>query len=191
MATAFPLPQLPTYPASYPLADRAPYAIAAAMGLVRTEMTGGNVKQRRVFRHMPQTFALQFHMHTNELYSWQYWVNSYAYDWFYIPLASLFAPPANWSPDGVQPAGLISPHIARFISDLNIQMDGHDWWAVTVAAEVSPLMLANLKPPPGMNIIDGGTADNPSPITDILDGRTADAPADGGPVDGGTADTPS
>lgn len=179
------------YPPGFPLPDRQPYGIAADMGVVRSPMAAGNARQRRLYRHMPQQFQLSFHLHTSELYQWQYWVNLYAYDWFALPLASMFAPPANWSPDGIQPAGQISPHIARFISDLSISMDGYDWFGVTVAAEVSPDMLAFVPRPPGMDVIDAGTPDNPSPATDVLDGRFPNAPATGGPVDAGPANDPS
>lgn len=180
-------PALPVYFSEFPLPDRAPYAIAADMAVLRSEMSAGNVRQRRAYKNMPQIFSLSFHLHTDELEIWQYWVNLYAYDWIYLPLASMFSPSADQSPDGIQPRGLVSTHIARFISDLSITMEGFDWWAVTVAAEISPDMFADLPRPSGIDRVDGlHPADA---LADSLDGRFPSAPAPGGPVDGGTLDS--
>lgn len=176
-------PDLPVYFEEFPLPNRAPYAIAVDMGVVRNTMGTGNAKQRRLYNHMPQQFSLAFQLRTRELEVWQFWVNLYAYNWFYMPLASMFSPSANQSPDGVQPRGLISYHITRFITDLAINMIGHDLWEVSVAAEISPEMFANLPRPSGIDRIDGlHPADN---LPDSLDGRFPSAPALGGPVDGG------
>lgn len=177
------------YPRRFPLPSSQPYAIAANMGVIRTPFAAGNTRQRRAFRNMPQMFSLAFQLHTYELYDWQYWANANAYDWFSLPLASMYAPPARWSPDGVQPPGLIAPHVARFISDLAISADGFDLFSVTVQAELSPEMWAKVKPPPASFVIEGGSPANPS--LDILDGRFPSAPAPGGPVNAGTPDNPS
>src|SRR6516225_2469354 len=112
-------PALPVYLEDFPLPDQSPYSIAVDMGIVRSPMSGGNVRQRRLYANMPQAFALAFHMHTAELALWQDWVNETAYDWFYLPLSSMYSA----GRDDFSPPGLVSYHVARFISDLAIAMD--------------------------------------------------------------------
>jgi hypothetical protein len=182
---------LPTYPERFPLADSDAYSIAVNMGLLRSGMELGNTRQRRIFRHMPHVLQLGFHLSTAELYDWQYWVNLNAYDWFLMPLADMFAPPAQWSPDGIQPRGQISPQACRFISDLTIALAGYDRFAVTVQAELGPWLLSQLPQPPAEAVIDATGPDTADEITDILDARFADSPAADGLVDAGTPGRPS
>src|SRR6188768_3475944 len=116
------------YPPSFPLPDRTPYSLGVDMGLIRSEMAAGNARQRRIFRHMPTALALTFHMNTATLFQWQQWVNFYAYDWFNLPLMDMYS---GYS------GALITAQAARFTSDLRLVMDGHDWWAVSVSAELN------------------------------------------------------
>lgn len=139
-------PAFPIYLAEFPLPDRAPYSIAVDMGLIRSPVASSAPNQRRLYRNMPQMFSLAFHMRTAELQYWQLWVNETAYSWFALPLASIYAPGAGYRPEVDQPSGQVSLHVARFISDLAIAMEGHDWLGVTVAAELAPVMFADAAP---------------------------------------------
>ena len=137
-------PDLPVYLDDFPLPDRAPYSIAVDLGLIRSPVMTNAPHQRRLYRHMPEIFTLQFHMRTALLPLWQFWANETGYSWFYLPLASPYAADAGYRPDGTQPAGQISLHACRFISGLAIAMEGHDWLGVTVAAELSPDMFSRV-----------------------------------------------
>jgi hypothetical protein len=139
-------PSLPTYVVGFPLPDRAPYSIAVDMGIVRSDSSTGAPQQRRVFGHMPQRFSLVFHMRVARLALWQLWVNETASDWFYLPLASMYAA-----------ADQVTLHAARFIGDLRVEMDGHDWLRVTVAAELAPAMFATFAPPVIFNVTADST----------------------------------
>jgi hypothetical protein len=186
-----PTDPLPTYPQRFPLADSDAYSIAVNMGLLRSGMELGNTRQRRIFRHMPHSLQLSFHLSTAELYDWQYWVNATAYDWFVMPLADMFAPPAHYSPDGVQPRGQISPQACRFTSDLAIQLAGYDRYQVTVQAELGPWLLSQIPPPSAFFVIDATRPGTVLAIADRLDGHYPATPGPDGPVDGGTAANPS
>jgi hypothetical protein len=171
-------PLLPTYLDGFPLPDRAPYSIAVDMGLIRSAMAAGNVRQRRQYANMPQLFSLTFHLHTAELWVWQTWVNETAYNWFYLPLASMYAAAGPGFP-----GGMISYHIARFTSDLAVTLEGHDWYSVTVAAEISPQMYATAPRPAGLDRIDAlGPADA---LVDVIDGGVPFRLSMDGPIDGG------
>lgn len=182
MTAAIALTDAPIYPGTFPLPDRAPYSIAVDMGIVRSAMAAGNVRQRRLYGNMPQTFSLAFQLHTDELADWQSWVNDNAYDWILLPLASLYAPLGEPLADG-SAAGLVSLHLARFTSDLAISLEVPDWFAVSVTAELSPAMFAEAPRPSGLDRIDGlHPADN---LPGVIDGGHPYAPSLGGPIDGG------
>lgn len=120
----------PAYPATFVIPDRQPYSYSVDMGIIRSEMAAGNARQRRAFTNMPHALSLSFHMRIEELWYWQNWVNTYAYSWFLCPVSTMYAggPPA--------PSNL-RYEVLRFTSDLQVAMDGWDWVAVTVAAELS------------------------------------------------------
>src|SRR5580765_8381788 len=82
---------VPAYPADYPIADRAPYSYAVDMGIVRSEMAAGNFRQRRIFKNMPHSLALVFHMRIETLHSWQAWINENAYGFISMPVSTMFA----------------------------------------------------------------------------------------------------
>jgi len=118
-----------TYPKSFQCPQIKPYSLGVDMGLVRTPMQGGNNRQRRQYRHMPHIFRLEFVMEALDLGTWQQWINSFAYDYFILGLESM------WSGN----AGTItSPHIVRFISDLEVENVVYGWVRVRVQAELSP-----------------------------------------------------
>ena len=159
---------VPTYPANFVIADRQPYGYVVDMGIVRSEMAAGNARQRRVFRNMPHALALVFHMRIEELFLWQSWVNAFAYSYFTCPVSTMYA-------GGPPVADNIRPEVLRFTSDLQIAMDGWDYVAVTVSAELAADAFA-LAPPVGIGgWIDGGTPAAPSP--DWIIGGTPGAPS--------------
>jgi hypothetical protein len=147
---------VPEYPLQFPIPDRQPYAYQVDMGVVRSEMAAGNSRQRRAFTIMPHALGLSFHLRIEELYFWQSWVNAYAYSWFLCPVSTMYAggPP---EPENLR------LEVLRFTGNLDVQMEGWDWVAVSVPAELSSDAQA-MQPPGGLGgWIVGGTPAAPSP----------------------------
>ena len=78
---------------------------------------------------MPHIFKLEFIMEALDLGQWQAWINQYAYDFFLLDLESM------WSASSGK---ITSPHIVRFMSDLEVENVVYGWVRVRVAAELSP-----------------------------------------------------
>jgi hypothetical protein len=158
----------PVYPASFPIADRQPYAYAVDMGVVRSDFAAGNARQRRAYRVMPHALSLTFHLRFEELFLWQNWVNEFAYSWFHCPVSTMYAGgpliPTN-----------LAYELLRFTGDLAVQSDGWNLVAVTVPAELSPDAFAEVPPfGSGVWIIAGAPAD---PATGWIIGGTPGAPS--------------
>lgn len=172
---------VPHYPASFPLPDRQPYAYGVDMGVVRSQMAAGNARQRRLYRFQPHMLQLSFHLRFEDLYEWQNWVSAWAYSWFALPVSTKYAggPPIPSS---------IRPEVVRFTSDLAVTMEGWDYVAVTVAAEMS--IDAEVRNPPiGVSgWVIGGTPAGPSDAWMI--GGTPASPSPDWAI-GGTPDLPS
>jgi hypothetical protein len=145
------------YPYDLPLPDREPYGMSLDAGLVRTEFNTGAFRQRRQYRRLPTVLALQFTLRATELHYWQEWANSHGWAWFQIDLESGFGGGA-----------ILAPHEVRFIGDLDIASAGWNLVTITVAAELSPAMLAGTFVPvlpgaphfvnkPNAVVADGGT----------------------------------
>lgn len=171
-ASILPLPTftdgLAVYPSTFAVADRAPYSMSVDMGLVRSEFAAGNSRQRRGYSVMPHMINLTFHMTVEELFLWQTWVNQFAYSFFHCPVSTMYA---GQPPDPVN----LRYEILRFASDLAISMDGWDWVAVTVVAELSN-DAQTTAPPIGLaGWIVGGRPNSPSP--DWVIAGTPDAPS--------------
>lgn len=144
----------PAYPSSFQCPQIKPYAWAVDMGIVRTPMEGGNARQRRRYRTMPHAFRLEFVMPALSVGQWQSWVNAFAYDWFSINLESM------WS---AATGKITSPHLVRFISNLEWENVVYGWVRVRVQAELSPNQIALGGPLlPTYNWIIGGTPVDPS-----------------------------
>jgi len=156
------------YPDSLPCAQIKPYSITVDMGLVRTAMEGGHMRQRRMYRTMPHAFALEFIMTPVDLGAWQEWVNVNAYDYFLMPkLESMYSGKLF---------EIASPHSIRFTGNLAIENVVYGWVRVRVTAELDPLHDALTGPfaPTGDWIIAGTP---PMPSADsVIAGRAA-APA--------------
>ena len=114
-----------SYPKDFPAPMVSNYAIHVDMGLLRSAIKTGKPRQRRKYRHMPQTFKVAFAMNIQDLDSWQIWVNGYAYDWFKMPLTSYENDPTK----------TCAPHTVRFISDLEINPLSPEAVAVAVVIE--------------------------------------------------------
>lgn len=172
---------LAVYPIDFPVADRQPYSYAVDMGLLRSEFAAGNARQRRQYTVMPHMLALSFHMRVEELFLWQSWVNALAYSFFHCPVSTMYAgePP--------KPANLRYETL-RFAGDLAVSMDGWDWVAVTVAAELSN-DAQTTAPPIGL----GGWIVGGKPATPSFNTFTAGTPAAPAPawVLAGTPEFPS
>jgi hypothetical protein len=160
------------YPAKFPLPDRQPYSLAVDAGLLRSQFSTGNSRQRRQYTRLPTIMALQFTLRAEELTEWQSWCNDNAWTWFQIDLQS-----------ALSKGEILSPHEVRFITSLDISSAGWNLVTVTVGAEMSPAMLANAfipadppTPPssgpywivagtpsnPAVTVTDPGTVSNPS-----------------------------
>ena len=156
------------YPSVYPQPLMLPYGFNVDMGVLRTPMDGGLARQRRLYDVMPHTFQLQFIVTTAELYSWQQWVNQYAYDFFQIDLVSRISSQAGAN---------CAPHFVRFTTDLAFEQFDKGMLRITVAAELSPAQVSNYDPPAGDVWIIGGDPETPSP--GHVFGGTPDAPSPG------------
>lgn len=120
---------MPAYPSTFALPRFAPHTYTVDMGVMRTQMDGGNARQRRLYDVMPHGYQLEFVVRLVDLFDWQDWVNLYAYDYFDLPLVSWLSSQA-----GVRALATS----ARFISDLEFEFNGPDDVVVRVGAELSP-----------------------------------------------------
>lgn len=82
------------------------YSYESDAGLVRTPMTKGYSRQRRKYTHNPHYFNITLRVTLTQLQSLTETINTYCYDWVYMPLTS----GANGLPCCVD-------HIVRFISN--------------------------------------------------------------------------
>lgn len=123
---------LPVWPKTLPAPDRDGYQYALAFGMLRTQMQGGPVRQRRTVFNMRGTFAMSFRMNTAQLGILQVFLDHYGYGWFAMDLVSGGA--RVWRPlsDCLQ-------HRVRFISDPAHAMIGPNLWRVTLDAEVEAM----------------------------------------------------
>lgn len=153
----------PVYPATFPVAERVPYAVTVDMGVIRSDFAAGNARQRRAYRTMPHALALTFRLRTTELLTWQNWVNAYAFEWFYCPVATMYAgePPAP---------GTLSYELLRFTGNLDAQALGWNLHALSVFAELSPAAEAANAGWGAGGWIVGGTPPAPSPVWIIAGG---------------------
>lgn len=152
------------YPSNYPLPTRDPYAFAVDMGVARTAMESGNVRQRRTYPSMPHAFSLQFVVPREDVDGWLRWVNNNAYDWFELPLV-------NYITTGLPNCAAYC--FARFTSDLAARAMTQKHFAFSVDAELQPGQVNNNF---GRTLwVVGGTPSAPSPIWVI--GGEPDAPS--------------
>lgn len=160
---------LEIYPTVFPIPDRQPYSYSVDMGLVRSEFAAGNSRQRRQYNTMPHMLALAFHLRVEELFLWQTWVNQFAYTWIHCPVSTMYA---GQPPDPVN----LRYETLRFASDIAVAMDGFDWLAITVAAELSNDAHSSA-PPIGLGgWIIGGKPATPSPIWTLAGTPAAPSP---------------
>jgi hypothetical protein len=127
MATA-----LPHWPANLPEPDRDGYQYELAFGLLRTQMQGGTVRQRRTVFGMRGTFGMTFRMNTAQLGLLQVFLDKFGCGWFAMDLVSGAA--RVWR---VRSDCLL--HRVRFVSDPLHAMIGPNLWRVTVTAEIEAM----------------------------------------------------
>jgi hypothetical protein len=139
------------YPDQYPCPRLSPYSYVVDMGVLRTPMDGGYSRQRRLYDVMPHALALEFVLPVSLLFSWQTWVNRYAYQYFSICLTTYFA-----SEKGVD----ATPTIARFTSELRIELVEKGYVKIGVDCEIAPTQEINT--PPGKDWIIAGAPGSPS-----------------------------
>jgi hypothetical protein len=123
---------LPVWPVNLPQPDRDGYGYELAFGLLRTQMQGGTVRQRRSVFNMRGTFSMSFRMNTAQLGILQVFLDKFGYGWFAMDLVSGAA--RVWR---VKSDCLL--HRVRFISDPSHAMIGPNLWRVTLAAEVEAM----------------------------------------------------
>ena len=154
------------YPAAYPQPLMLPYNVNVDMGVLRTPMDGGLARQRRLYDVMPHLFELCFIVNHAQLFSWQQWVNQYAYDFFELELVSRISSQAGQR---------CATHFVRFTTDLAFELIDKGLFRVQVAAELSPAQVSNYDPPAGDTWIIAGGPSAPSPGT--VEGGIPDAPS--------------
>src|SRR4030095_12979333 len=93
---------------------------------------------------MPHRFVLEFTLPLVLLHDWQAWVNSFAYDYFTMPMTSWFSSPST------RP----TMHNVRFTSTLDMNFEGKRIVRVRVEAELSPSQ------PPAASPLDETLATN-------------------------------
>jgi hypothetical protein len=153
------------YPAEFRCAQITPYRVSVDMGLLRTPMESGLQRQRRLYRTMPTSFALEFVMTVPELGAWQTWVNLYAYDYFTMTRLETYL--------AGKLGEISSPHSVRFTSNLDIDNPVYGWVRVKVSAELDPLQpLPGPVTPTNLWVV-AGTAPTPSTTHLIYAGTPA------------------
>lgn len=171
------------YPSSFPTPTVQNYNIAVDMGIVRTRFDTGVNRQRRRYRTMPHLFNFTFAMPIVDLDTWQMWADEYAYQWFEIPAASYLTGMAQNDKN-------CSPHVVRFVSDLQITPLSNQSFAVTVVAEMAPTskysrpgiltdkwIIAGDPATPSPDWIIAGNPDLASPSTDWINPGSPEFPA--------------
>lgn len=123
---------LPLWPKALPMPDRDSYQYEMEFGLLRTQMQGGSIRQRRTIWSMRGTFALSFRMNTAQLGVLQIFLDKYGYGWFAMDLVSGAA--RVW-----RPASDCLYHKVRFIANPLHAMIGPNLWRVTITAEVESM----------------------------------------------------
>jgi len=117
------------YPVAFPPPRLTPHEWDVDMGLLRTPMEGGFARQRRLFTVMPHAWTLEFALELTQLFAWQSWVNTYAYDFFRLPMISWLSSQAGTR---------TRAHLVRFTSNLKVTYTPGDSVTVAVTAELSP-----------------------------------------------------
>jgi hypothetical protein len=155
------------WPGVYPQPTITPMAYVSRTGLLRNKMQGGVTRQRRLFNHNPAVYELNFQAHKIDLYPMLAWINEHGYDWFNISLVS------DYSGTGSTMAEMTT---VRFIGDLQVEALGHDYFSLSVQAELSPdvrsLVISIIR---NNNWIIGNTP--PSPSTDWVIGGSPHLPS--------------
>jgi hypothetical protein len=152
---------LPTWPVTLPVPDRDGYQYDLNFGVVRTEMSGGTVRQRRTVWGMPATFALSFRMNTAQLGTLQTFLDTYGYGWFAMDLVSGAARVMDARLDCLL-------HRVRFVSNPMHQMIAPNLWRVTITAEVEAMRdpRADLAPTRQFALVDYVTPYTVDELTD-------------------------
>lgn len=123
---------LPLWPSTLPFPDRDSYQYELEFGLMRTQLEGGVIRQRRTVWNMRGTFALSFRMNTKQLGILQQFLDAYGYGFFAMDLVTGAA--RVW-----RPLSDCLWHKVRFISNPLHQMIGPNLWRVTITAEVEAM----------------------------------------------------
>ena len=149
------------YPSSFRLPD-ASYSMTMDTGLLRTPFENGHHRQRRRYRTLPTVLSVSFDVKNSQKHSWLLWMQNNGFDWFEIPLPTLFEQLATDEH--------CKPSIVRLISDLDIQPNGGDYVRISCMMEMIPNAANSMmKPLDCMWIIAGTPA---APSADTITGGT-------------------
>jgi hypothetical protein len=168
------------YPLTLPQPLLTPYGVEVDSGLLRTPMDGGLSRQRRLYDVMPHAFTLEFVVPRNQLYSWQDWINRYGYDYIEMDLVSWLSVNQD-----------CSTHYVRLTTNIAYEMlDSGRHVRARMGAELSPAQVSNYSPPPSDLWVIGGSPPFPSasagpviagtpgnPSIDVIHGGTPDNPS--------------
>lgn len=164
------------YPDTLPIPNYNPYAWDVGLGLTQSKMNAGNRILRRKFNHMPHKFVFEFSMNTNDMVAFAAFADQVGSDWFNIPALAMWTANSD---------NFIQKIPVRFTTNITVGAAGHNWWAISVGAELSPDMYWNTL---FLDGIDAGTA--VAPAMNWIDAGIATAPAILW-IDGGTEMRPS
>lgn len=117
------------YPQSYRLPD-ASYAMSMDTGVVRTPFETGHHRQRRRYKTLPTVVSVTFDIANSQKHSWLMWWNNNAFDWFEMPLPTLF--------EDLDHGENCKISIVRAISELEIRPNGPNHVRINALIEISP-----------------------------------------------------
>jgi hypothetical protein len=124
-----------SWPQALPNPSIAPHDQAIKMGVVRVRMQAGNTRQRRLFSNMPTLFSLSWQLTTAEMREAVKWLHQYGFDWFNLPVVSMYASESGLMLDSLS---------LRLISDIAINSLGYGLWSLDCSAELDPAVYRTL-----------------------------------------------
>ena len=117
------------WPQDFPNPNVNPNSAAVKTGVRRVQMQGGNVRQRRLYQHMPMVASVAVEARTDKMMEVTKWIHTQGFTWFNLPLMTMWA-----SKDGK----MIDLLSVRVISNLQTRSLGHDYWNISFNVEVDP-----------------------------------------------------
>jgi len=118
------------YPSTFPCPDLLTYNLQVDMDANMSSIRGDQ-QVGRGHVCMPTVVSVTFTMKTTAFRSWYTWVKTNGFQWFSIPLFSMYNTKIG--------SGLAEPHVARFIAPISVSMVKRDYFRVSGQLELSPI----------------------------------------------------